>query len=58
MINRQLYERRSELMDRHLQFMLKQTEDYTHKLSARIKGASSDDSIVLVFTMKCSFAGC
>ena len=32
----QLYERRSELMDRHLQFMLKQTEDYTKRLSKRI----------------------
>ena len=32
----QLYERRSELMDRHLQFMLKQTEDYTERLSSRI----------------------
>lgn len=43
--DRQLYERRSELMDRHLQFMLKQTEDYTKRLSNRIRGANSDEGL-------------
>ncbi|KAK8794788.1 hypothetical protein WA158_001769 [Blastocystis sp. Blastoise] len=32
----QLYERRAELMDRHLQFMLKQTEDYTTRISSQL----------------------
>ena len=40
---RQLYERRSELMDRHLQFMLKQTEDYTKRLSRRIVGSDNHE---------------
>ena len=40
----QLYERRSELMDRHLQFMLKQTEDYTSRLSKRINSSTTNCS--------------
>ena len=32
-------------MDRHLQFMLKQTEDYTKRLSTRIIGANSEDGM-------------
>ena len=43
---RQLYERRSELMDRHLQFMLKQTEDYTSRLSKRIIASDSDGNFI------------
>lgn len=43
MIDSQLYERRGELMDRHLQFMLKQTEEYTKRLSARIAGCDAAD---------------
>ena len=43
---RQLYERRSELMDRHLQFMLKQTEDYTSRLSKRIIASDSDGDFI------------
>ena len=43
MIDSQLYERRGELMDRHLQFMLKQTEEYTKRLSVRIAGCDAAD---------------
>ena len=42
----QLYERRSELMDRHLQFMLKQTEDYTQRLSKNIKEGSTTSRLI------------
>ena len=43
LIDSQLYERRGELMDRHLQFMLKQTEEYTKRLSARLAGCDAAD---------------